>query len=145
MSKSFSRNMKTIGELLVVNTEKTIREAAVACSKEAIQRTPVKTGKARINWKVRFGTWKGGVRKGPDTGRVEANRQLASVEALINAANRIKSWKIGSGSIIIGNSVDYISDLDRGTSRQAMAGMSKFAIAAAQDVLRKGKLLKKNG
>ncbi|MBW2636059.1 MAG: hypothetical protein JRC86_00790 [Deltaproteobacteria bacterium] len=137
--------MKTIGELLVVNTEKTIRGAAIAASREAILRTPVKTGKARINWKVNFGTFKPTVRKGPGTPRVEANRQLASTEALINAANRIKGWKVGSGSIYIGNGVDYIFDLDRGTSRQALSGMSKFAIAAAQDVLRKGKLLKKNG
>ena len=145
MSSSFSRNMKLLGEALNENAEKIIREAAIAASGEAIQRTPVKTGKARINWKVSFGTFKPGERKGPDTGRAEANRQLASTEALINAANRIKGWRIGSGSIIIGNSVGYIADLDRGTSRQAMAGMSKFAIAAAQDVLRKGKLLKKNG
>ena len=137
--------MKLLGDVLNENVEKTIRKAAIAASKEAIQRTPVKTGKARISWKVSFATFKPGERKGPNTGRVEVNRQLASTEALINAANRIKGWRVGSGSIIIGNSVDYIVDLDRGTSRQAMAGMSKFAIAAAQDVLRKGKLLKKNG
>lgn len=125
-----------------MNAQKVIREAAVACAEEAIQRTPVKTGNARINWRVSFGGFRGGLTEAPNTPNIDSNRQLASTRALINAANRIQGWKIGSGSIIIGNPVDYIGDLDRGTSRQAPAGMSMFAIAAAQDVLRKGRLLK---
>jgi len=134
--------MSKIGDALLVNVSKTIRDAAVAATREAVLRTPVKTGHARISWKLSAKRPKTGVVEGPNTPNVDTNRQVASAKALIDASNAIKGWKVGGGNIFIANSVGYIDDLDKGKSAQARAGMTTFAIAAAQAVLRKGRLLR---
>ncbi|MCK5016809.1 MAG: HK97 gp10 family phage protein [Candidatus Peribacteraceae bacterium] len=139
---NFSKRMNKLADLVTYNAQKIIREAGLVCASTAIQTTPVRTGNARINWRISFGGFRGGLSKAPNTSDVETNRQIASAQALINAANMIKTWRIGSGSIIIGNPVDYIVDLDQGSSKQATAGMSVFAIAAAKGVLQRGRLLR---
>jgi hypothetical protein len=134
--------MNKIGDILLMNVSKTIREAAMAATREVVLRTPVKTGRARINWKLSARSPKAGVKEGPNTPKVDTNRQIASTEALINAANAIKGWKVGGGNLYIANAVHYIGKLDTGTSAQARSGMTMFAIAAARAILKKGRLLR---
>lgn len=126
----------------MLNVSKTVRRAAQAATNELVLRTPVKTGLARVNWKVSFGSPNAREAEAPNTDDVNTNRQVASTEALINASNRLKLWKVGKGSIFIANPIHYIHDLDEGTSAQARNGMTIFALAAARDVLREGKLLR---
>jgi len=142
MAKSFLSRMNAVSDTMMANTSKVIREAAIAAASEAIMRTPVKTGNAMVNWKASFGSPKRKHTDPPATDSVDTNRQVASAEALTNAANAIKGWKIGRGNIYIANPVSYIFDLDRGSSMQARAGMTNFAIAAAKAVLREGRLLR---
>ena len=142
MANSFSNRMNILGDLVVHNAQKTVKQAALAASEEAVLRTPVKTGNARINWRVSIGTPSTTLIDAPNTPDISVNRETASARALIKAANTIAKWKLGSGVIVIANPVDYILDLDRGSSRQAMEGMSIFAVAAAKNELRKGRLLR---
>ena len=143
MARNFGSRLKAIGDVLNYNVSKTIRRAAQAATNEVVLRTPVATGRARVNWKVSFGTPKATQKEGPDTDNRNTNAQVAATEALINASNVIKNWKVGKGHIFIANPVSYIGDLDDGTaSSQARAGMTKFGIVAAQNILRKGKLLR---
>ncbi len=142
MARNFGSRMTAVGDMLLANVTKTVRKAAMAATNEVILRTPVKTGRARINWKVSTRRPKTSVVEGPDTQSVKTNREIASAQALINASNVIKNWKVGKGNILIANAVSYIGDLDEGTSAQARAGMTDFAIAAARGVLRKGRLLR---
>ena len=134
--------MSRIGDVLVHNASKTIREAAVAALKEVVTRTPVKTGRARVNWKMSAGRPKSNKIEGPDTDNRHTNAEVAATKALIDGSNAIKAWKIGKGNIFIANPINYISELDEGSSAQARSGMTVFAIAAAKDVLRKGRLLR---
>ena len=134
--------MSATGDILVANASKTIRKAAMAAANEVVLRTPVKTGAARINWKLSIGTPRTNLLKGPNTPKVDTNRQIASAAALSDAANAIKGWKEGKGSIFIANPVEYIDDLDEGSSKQARAGMTMFAVAAARGILRKARLLR---
>lgn len=134
--------MSKIGDVLVHNASKTIRKAAMAATEEVVMRTPVATGRARISWKMSFGKPRASVTQGPGTAKVDTNRQVASAKALMDASNKIKNWKIGRGNINIANAVSYIGELDEGTSKQARAGMTMFAIAAARAILRKGRLLR---
>jgi len=134
--------MRDIGDTLLENVSATIRRAAQEATNEVVLRTPVKTGNARVNWRVSFATYKTNHVEAPGTGNVDTNRQIASARALIDASNKIKAWKVGKGSVFIANPVSYISDLDRGSSQQARSGMTAFAIAAARQVLREGKLLR---
>ena len=142
MARNFGSRMSKIGDVLVHNASITIRKAAMAATEEVVLRTPVKTGTARINWKMSFRTPRASKTEGPGTNKIDTNRQIASTKALMDAANKIKAWKIGKGNIFIANPVSYISDLDEGSSKQARTGMTMFAIAAARDILRKGRLLR---
>jgi len=143
MARNFGSRLNATGDALVHNASKTIRKAAMAAVNEVVLRTPVKTGAARINWKLSIGTPRTNLLKGPNTPKVDTNRQIASAKALADAANKIKAWKVGKGSIFIANPVEYIGDLDAGTlSKQARAGMTMFAVAAARAILRKARLLR---
>jgi len=142
MAQRFSSRMRAIGDVLTANVSKTIREAAQAGTNEVVLRTPVLTGRARVNWRVTFGTPSTNKIEPPDTNDRETNRQIASAKALINASNKIKTWKVGKGNIFIANPIFYIVDLDRGSSRQAPSGMTIFGLAAIRDRLRKGRLLR---
>lgn len=142
MARNFGSRMTAIGDVLNHNASMIIRKAAQAIANEVILRTPVATGRARINWKASFKTPKTTQKEGPDTPNKNTNAQVAASEALINATNVIKNWKVGQGNIFIANSVHYIGDLDDGTSRQARAGMTKFAVAAARAILKEGRLLR---
>lgn len=142
MARNFGSRINAIGDVLVHNVSKTVRKAAMAATNEVVLRTPVDTGTARINWKLSLGTPKANLIEGPNTPKVEINRQIASVKALTAAKNAIKAWNPGKGSIFIANPVEYIDDLDEGSSRQARAGMTMFAVAAARDILRRARLLR---
>lgn len=142
MAKSFGKRMEAVGDVLFYNVSKIVRNAAMAATKEVVLRTPVKTGRARINWRVSLGTFKTNEIDPPDTPDRNVNREVASTKALIDASNMLKVWKVGKGNIYIANPVHYIVALDEGSSRQARAGMTNFAIAAARQILKKGKLLR---
>lgn len=139
---NFGSRMNRIGDILVANASKTIRTAALAATREVVLRTPVKTGRARINWKLSVRKPKRNLIEGPNTPNIDTNRQVASAKALTDASNAIKGWKEGSGSIFIANPVSYIGELDRGKSAQARAGMTMFAVAAARAILKKARLLR---
>jgi len=145
MANKFSSRMARLGDRILKNFENTIKDAALAGTEEAVMRTPVKTGNARTNWRISFARPNLALISAPDTGDRNVNRETASARALIAAANKIKGWKMVSGqNILIVNPVHYIGDLDKGSSTQAMEGMSLFAIAAIKDKLRKGRLLRGN-
>lgn len=145
MAKSFASRMAALGDRIGKNFEDTMKEAALDGTVAAVMHTPVKTGTARTNWRISFGKPNTTIIEGPNTADRTVNRETASARALISAANKIKGYKFGrSGNIYIMNPVDYILDLDRGSSRQAMQGMSIFAIAAVKARLKRGKLLRGN-
>lgn len=134
--------MKGISDVLMMNVSNTVRAAGMAATNAVILHTPVKTGRARINWRVQLGRYRGvPTTEGPDTSDRNTNKQVASTKALIDATNILKTWKVGMGNIYIVNPVSYIVDLDQGTSAQSRAGMTVFGIAAARDVLKRARLL----
>lgn len=139
---NFMSRMEKVGDVLLLNVSSTIRKAGMAAAATVVRHTPVKTGLARINWRVSIGKFSTNKVEAPDTDNRNTNAQVASTKALIDASNVLKNWKVGRGNIYILNPVHYISDLDEGSSRQARGGMTKFAIAAARDILRSGRLLR---
>jgi hypothetical protein len=76
--------------------------------------TPIKTGLASSNWNVSF------------VGHIPTERGIqsgikgkASLDAI---SGQVKNMKVGK-TALFSNPVDYIDDLEDGTSRQAPAGM----------------------
>lgn len=90
------------------------RETLIDIGEALVFYTPIKTGLASSNWNV------------TDTGSIPLERQpiegkkgAASIDAI---TVQVQSIKIG-GVLVYSNPVDYIEDLEKGSSRQAPAGM----------------------
>lgn len=86
--------------------------------------TPLKTGLASSNWNV--GTGPISTERQP----VEGTKGRASSDAI-----RVQSKAFNTSmDAVFSNPVDYIDDLERGTSRQAPAGMVTPTIIRVEDI-----------
>ena len=133
----FAENIRKRGTILVKNVEKAVRAAAIAADRAAVLNTPVDTGRARENWIVTVKSPAAASKvvnrpKGfGDQNQLNANRSAATSAAFAQADSTIRSFQINDQSIHITNNVSYIGELDKGSSKQAPAGMSEAAIMAA--------------
>lgn len=134
----FARRMKVIAHTVIENAERAVRQSALVADQVAVMETPVDTARARANWITSIGSPVSREEDPPVAGDAGAS----ATKALLQGASVISRWKVGQGSIFITNNVDYIIPLDEGSSQQSPEGMTKPALAAAQQVLRRAKLLK---
>jgi hypothetical protein len=96
-----------------------------------VWRTPVDTSRALSNWQVSFDT--------PNLASIEpyvpgylGYTQQASASEAINVGNMILKQKKPGQVIYISNAVPYIGDLNRGSSKQAPAGIVDGAMMIAR-------------
>lgn len=124
--------MGFIAEKVGKNAELAVKRAAIAADQDAVLRTPVDTGRARANWVVSYGN---------PVFRISKAKDRSGDKAIAQGRNVIGSWNLKLGTIYITNSLPYIVPLDTGLSDQAPNGMTRFAIEAARDQLRRARLL----
>jgi len=121
-----------------------MRKAALRADQVAVLATPVDTGRARANWIASTGQPVSEAPEGSQSGSTkEARGANAAAKALQQAQKIVQEYTLSQGSIFLSNNVEYIVPLDQGSSRQAPAGMSAAATAAATDVFRRARLLRK--
>jgi hypothetical protein len=129
----FERALRRIGRNVQENASKVVRAAAVTADQVVVVSTPVDTGRARSNWLVGVDAAPAGTREPADkSGQAaldDGRRAIGTFDAAKNS------------SIHIVNNLDYIQELDRGSSAQAPNGMTARAIAAARSILRSARLL----
>lgn len=140
--KEFAKRMVVVAKGTEDKIEKTIRKAALAADQVAVNATPVDTGRARGGWIASVGTpsQEGSAPAGPgkaEGGSPESNAAQAAAKALQQAEQVVSEYKLDAGSIFLANNVEYIVKLDNGSSKQAPAGMTAAALAAARNVVRK--------
>ena len=106
-------------EQIKADVSKIVREFGIVLFQALVSGTPVETGYARGNWLIDFGR--------------ENLRTIGSRESPpgVPTGGQVATWRIDSGSLVFHNSVEYIAELDRGSSAQAPQGMVDPAIAAA--------------
>lgn len=139
---AFAKRMLVIADAIGVNTAKAMQKAALAADQAVVLANPVDTGRSRAAWTVSTGAPKPKDPGGLDSGNPAANGEAAATQALLQGFNALKGYRLSLGPIFIANNVEYIFDLDGGSSQQAPAGMTRHGIIAAQSVLRTAKLLK---
>ena len=97
-----------------------VQEAAVEIGTKIIDKTPVKTGLAKGNWRLSFsGRVASGVLR-----RLDPSGETTKA-ALIASASLLAAHS----SFTIYNNVDYVEFLETGSSRQAPGGMIAISIA----------------
>ena len=102
-----------IGAELVEEINRQIRILAVDLDQRIVLKTPVKTGRARANWLVGLGA--------PRRGTVSSADEKGGA-TIVKNTQEIQKTKPGQ-DIWLSNNLPYIQNLERGTSKQAPAGM----------------------
>lgn len=138
----FGRRLDVIAKGIHDNVGRTVRKAALVVDQVAVMATPVDMGRARAGWITSVGAPTDGAPHGDQPGGTPEERGAsAAVEALEQAAQAVAEYKLDQGSIFVVNNVEYIGELDKGSSQQAPAGMTAQAVAAGAAVLRDAKVL----
>jgi hypothetical protein len=116
MAKSIK--LKDLGRVLVEEVKSSssleFKATAFELFSQVIQKTPVRTGRARANWNITTGS--------PDN----------SVNSSTSTGSYPDLELEGFPSVFISNGLHYIPDLENGKSKQAPAGIFNPAIAAAR-------------
>lgn len=110
------KQSKAIKALMIAHVEKEMVKIATRLTLRFFVDTPKDTGFAESNWVPQIGTtFKGtaGTRENAEIGIINRSYQLNGIQKID------KGYKIKMGVINITNNVDYIEDLNDGTSNQA--------------------------
>ena len=132
--RQFSRNIKRRARAIEVNANIGVARVMIAVAQTVVLATPVDTGRARANWIASLGS----------PVRLPTNDEDPSGQETIAVATAVaKARKAGSGiPIFLANNVDYIAELNRGSSAQAPAGFVEVAVAQGVAVARGIRLTK---
>ena len=122
-----SRSVRVVVSDLDAFTTKFIKRLALNINAELIERTPIDTGWARVNWVPNIGgPFEGtaGTRADAEAGSLDTSAQQAGLAEVATA------YKTGP-TIYQTNNVPYIELLNGGSSKQAPAGFVQAAILTA--------------
>lgn len=122
------------------NADRVVRKVALVADQAVVMATPVDTGRARSNWLVGLGTAPQGT-VGQHVPGTKGSTGEANAQESISIGRATIGQRRPGQDIHITNNLDYIEDLNRGTSRQAPANFVETAVAQATDAVRRSKLL----
>ena len=139
----FSRRITQIGKGVVVETDKTVRMAALAADQAVVLSTPVDKGRARSNWIVALGAPSRATIEPYSPGEDGSTGGANTTAALAQGAAAIAGYS-GQvhGAIAISNNLPYIERLNQGYSAQAPAGFVEKAVQSAVRAVRKARVVK---
>lgn len=129
----FARRIRSIARIVEDGADRLVVETAVAVNQAVVIATPVDTGRARANWQVGIGV--------PVRSTTLEEDKGGQATMARNTA-KIRARKAGRDIIIISNNLDYIEDLNMGTSAQAPAGFVEMAVTAGLVAAARGKILR---
>jgi hypothetical protein len=128
--RAFSKRVRMKAKYVTKHSDELTRKVALAVVRALLDATPVRTGRARTNWRTLL--YKAdNVLYWPLPDK-PPSPQFAYDRALQEAEETIGIYTGGRRSIWIINNVPYIRDLNRGTSAQAPAGFVEAAVAAGR-------------
>lgn len=129
--ENLKRNLKVFKKTLdgrILNFHKIV---SVNVLIELLDKTPIDTSKAVSNWQVTLNETFSEVRSAFFLGRKGSTGGLSKMEAFIVGNTKIAMIKKVGSNITIYNKVDYIDDLNKGTSSQAGANFIENAVNSA--------------
>lgn len=141
---TLSNSLRQQAKNIKSNTSLLVRRCATVVIEELAVRTPIDSGRAKSNWIVTLNS--------PTVARIEphhfgvlgstAPQTIKTVQA--RAAIVINRFKIGD-TVIIQNNLDYIDDLEKGSSKQSPAGFIHQSLARIPLVVQGTQILRYNG
>ena len=138
--EAFSRRMIKRANKATENGAKLQRFVAVAVNEAVVSETPVDRGLAISNWILSLGTPSAFVREEPFAPGNFGSTADANILAQIDEALTQLKGHTENESIYITNNLDYIEQLNAGSSPQAEADFVRVAAAAAARAASSGKV-----
>ena len=138
--RQFANRIRRIGRRVERNGPAIARQVAILVDQAVVTSTPVDTGRARSNWQAHLGAPVSGTvdalfpGRGGSTGEQNTAASLAAARAVISGFR-------GESSIHITNNLEYIEDLNRGSSAQAPAQFVESAVLTGVNAARNSRIL----
>lgn len=138
--RSFEKRMQEVSSQVEENSKRLVRRVAIAVHMAVVQDTPVKTGRARANWRANIGSPAEGIYYYPRP--KPASPEGAAEEAISQGISEILGSTLDYGTAIhITNNLPYIRRLNDGYSKQAPAGFVERAVVEARIIIDKSDLI----
>lgn len=121
----FSESLMAMGDYVEGSIEKVVRKACIDLYRAIVERTPVDTGRAKANWMISTAE--------PDyTVDDKDGYSFNEVVSVIDEHVSEFDFDIHDGTVFITNNLEYISELENGSSDQAPYGMVSLSLAEAE-------------
>jgi hypothetical protein len=131
--KSFTIKMDKLSVKLGTSVEKVKRATAIAVHQTITVATPVKTGRAKNNWNAELNR--------PNRTKILGEVFDKSGQIAVTKAKAVINQSNDADSIWISNNLDYIVDLNNGSSKKAPAGFVQKGIQTAVNFIKKAKVI----
>ena len=128
---NLSDRMNQISQNVTSGADKLVKETAAVIDQTVVLSTPVDTGRARANWRV-------GLNRAVETATENTDRSGSATISENEAQIQRRSL---DEDIYISNNVDYIGELNMGSSAQAPEGFIESAVRAGIRFIRGNRLL----
>ena len=132
----FNRRIRIRARRVTEGTANLVRKVAIVADQAVVLATPVDTGTARSNWIVAMNSPSSKVIQSyaPSDGSGSAQAAIAQAAAVIGG------YKSGD-EIHITNNLEYIGDLNDGSSRQAPANFVEESILVASKAVQSTRIV----
>ncbi len=128
---TFARRIRARGKRIEQNADALVVKTAILINQAVVLATPVDTGRARANWQASIGT---PIIEPTDDEDISGNSTIAHNNGAIG--------RRGPGqTVFISNNVEYIGDLNDGSSSQAPANFVELAVQEAIKFVRGAKVV----
>jgi len=117
-AKEFSVVLEEVSAFCEDNIEDVINKTILDLYASIVEKTPVKTGRAKGNWSVRL-------EYAEDVRNID---NVGDMQAAVNTEIRNFTWSIEDSAVYIFNNLPYIEALENGHSKQAPQGMVRVSL-----------------
>lgn len=135
----FSRRIRLTADNVTSEVNKIVRQVGLAVDQALVLATPVDTGRARSNWIVSLNrpvntpiNPYAPIAQGTDPSK---SSERANAQAALQQGQNVIARRQSEQTIYITNNVDYINNLNEGSSAQAPAMFVQQAVQAGVDAI----------
>lgn len=126
----FAQKMRKASKSVLSNADKLVKEIACDVLTVVVNDTPIDVGTAKSNWHVGINSAPSVVQSAYDPGE-KGSTEISNIEQTIAQGEAVIATYAGSQEIHITNNLDYIKDLNSGSSNQAPPGYVQDAVLEA--------------
>lgn len=139
---SFNVRMQKRADALVAATNALVKRVALTADQTVVLATPVDTGRARSNWITTINSPNSGTIDPYSPGDKLGIGETANAQAAIDQARTVINTRQPGQSVHITNNLEYIGELNNGSSKQAPANFVGKAVVAAIQAVKSSRVIK---